>query len=201
MAVTCFLSLQVNLYTPGIGYQVFGHLASVTLGLTPFVYRYCRHKLDPCPAATWQPLTVVYLMQAGSVLWCGSADFAVSKRAVVCGFWRRLGIRCSGYCHGYAQLPGAGLPYLALLLLAECSRADLQTGTSTKIPTNHVLYQDIQVFIFYFQRLLFAKLFGHLTSARRARKSEVPHFRLKKVQNIKMWLSLRSYLKVHQGFR
>lgn len=47
-----------------------------------------------------------------------------------------------------------------------------------------------------FQRLLFAKLFGHLTSARRARKSEVPHFRLKKVQNIKMWLSLRSYLKV-----
>lgn len=48
----------------------------------------------------------------------------------------------------------------------------------------------------FFQRLLFAKLFGHLTSARRARKSEVPHFRLKKVQNIKMWLSLRSYLKV-----
>ncbi|XP_075782753.1 protein PHTF2 isoform X2 [Pelodiscus sinensis] len=47
----------------------------------------------------------------------------------------------------------------------------------------------------YKQRLLFAKLFGHLTSARRARKSEIPHFRLKKVQNIKMWLSLRSYLK------
>lgn len=49
-----------------------------------------------------------------------------------------------------------------------------------------------------FQRLLFAKLFGHLTSARRARKSRVPHFRLKKVQNIKMWLSLRSYLKVRR---
>ncbi|XP_075923158.1 protein PHTF2 isoform X7 [Petromyzon marinus] len=45
------------------------------------------------------------------------------------------------------------------------------------------------------RRYLFAKLFGHLTSARRARKSEIPHFRLKKVQNIKMWLSLRSYLK------
>lgn len=52
------------------------------------------------------------------------------------------------------------------------------------------------MFTCVFQRLLFAKLFGHLTSARRARKSEVPHFRLKKVQNIKMWLSLRSYLKV-----
>uniref|UniRef100_UPI00398EA5F1 protein PHTF2-like isoform X5 n=1 Tax=Pristiophorus japonicus TaxID=55135 RepID=UPI00398EA5F1 len=49
----------------------------------------------------------------------------------------------------------------------------------------------------YKQRLLFAKLFGHLTSARRARKSEVPHFRLKKVQNIKIWLSLRSYLKIN----
>ncbi|MEQ2187074.1 hypothetical protein GOODEAATRI_000871 [Goodea atripinnis] len=30
---------EVNLYTPGIGYQVFGNLVSVTLGLTPFVYR------------------------------------------------------------------------------------------------------------------------------------------------------------------
>ncbi|XP_072336284.1 putative homeodomain transcription factor 1 isoform X2 [Scyliorhinus torazame] len=47
----------------------------------------------------------------------------------------------------------------------------------------------------YKQRFLFAKLFSHLTSARKARKSEIPHFRLKKVQNIKMWLSLRSYLK------
>ncbi|XP_036386945.1 putative homeodomain transcription factor 1 [Megalops cyprinoides] len=47
----------------------------------------------------------------------------------------------------------------------------------------------------YKQRLLFAKLFSHLTSARKAKKSEVPHFRLKKVQNIKIWLSLRSFLK------
>uniref|UniRef100_A0A671LUE1 Putative homeodomain transcription factor 1 n=1 Tax=Sinocyclocheilus anshuiensis TaxID=1608454 RepID=A0A671LUE1_9TELE len=48
----------------------------------------------------------------------------------------------------------------------------------------------------YRQRLLFAKLFSHLTSARKAKKSEIPHFRLKKVQNIKMWLSLRSFLKL-----
>uniref|UniRef100_A0A671T4C8 Putative homeodomain transcription factor 1 n=1 Tax=Sinocyclocheilus anshuiensis TaxID=1608454 RepID=A0A671T4C8_9TELE len=41
----------------------------------------------------------------------------------------------------------------------------------------------------YKQRLLFAKLFSHITSARKAKKSEIPHFRLKKVQNIKMWLS------------
>ncbi|KAG9352805.1 hypothetical protein JZ751_017381 [Albula glossodonta] len=47
----------------------------------------------------------------------------------------------------------------------------------------------------YKQRLLFAKLFSHLTSARKAKKSEIPHFRLKKVQNIKIWLSLRSFLK------
>lgn len=46
------------------------------------------------------------------------------------------------------------------------------------------------------QRLLFAKYFSHLTSARKAKKSEIPHFRLKKVQNIKMWLSLRSFLRV-----
>lgn len=45
------------------------------------------------------------------------------------------------------------------------------------------------------QRLLYAKLFSHLTSSRRARKSELPHFRLNKVRNIKTWLSVRSYLK------
>ncbi|XP_017305703.1 putative homeodomain transcription factor 1 isoform X1 [Ictalurus punctatus] len=47
----------------------------------------------------------------------------------------------------------------------------------------------------YKQRLLLAKLFSHITSARKAKKSAIPHFRLKKVQNIKMWLSLRSFLK------
>ncbi|KAM7401737.1 hypothetical protein PAMP_017031 [Pampus punctatissimus] len=47
----------------------------------------------------------------------------------------------------------------------------------------------------YKQRLLFAKYFSHLTSGRKAKKSEIPHFRLKKVQNIRMWLSLRSFLR------
>lgn len=47
------------------------------------------------------------------------------------------------------------------------------------------------------QRFLSAKLFSHLTSSRRARKSELPHFRLHKVRNIKTWLSVRSYLKRH----
>jgi len=46
------------------------------------------------------------------------------------------------------------------------------------------------------QRFLYAKLFSHLTSSRRARKSNLPHFRLNKVRNIKTWLSVRSYLKV-----
>lgn len=47
------------------------------------------------------------------------------------------------------------------------------------------------------QRFLYAKLFCHLTSSRRARKSDLPHFRLNKVRNIKTWLSVRSYLKRH----
>ncbi|KAH9492623.1 hypothetical protein Btru_024085 [Bulinus truncatus] len=45
------------------------------------------------------------------------------------------------------------------------------------------------------QRLLYAKHFSYLTSSRRARKFAMPHFRLNKVRNIKIWLSLRSYLK------
>lgn len=51
----------------------------------------------------------------------------------------------------------------------------------------------------YKQRLLYAKLFSHLTSSRRARKSDLPHFRLNKVRNIKTWLSVRSYLKVRKS--
>lgn len=47
----------------------------------------------------------------------------------------------------------------------------------------------------YRQRLLAAKHFSHITSARRARKSDLPHFRLNKVRNIKLWLSLRSYIR------
>ncbi|XP_065090663.1 protein phtf isoform X3 [Ochlerotatus camptorhynchus] len=45
------------------------------------------------------------------------------------------------------------------------------------------------------QRFLYAKLFSHLTSSRRAQKSSIPHFRLNKVRNIKTWLCVRSYLK------
>jgi len=44
---------------------------------------------------------------------------------------------------------------------------------------------------------MFAKYFCRLTSARRALGSDLPHFRLNKVRNIKTWLSVRSYLKKH----
>ncbi|GAB6019508.1 hypothetical protein CHUAL_001084 [Chamberlinius hualienensis] len=47
------------------------------------------------------------------------------------------------------------------------------------------------------QRFLHAKLFTHLTSSRRSRRSDLPYFRLNKVRNIKTWLSVRSYLKKH----
>ena len=54
----------------------------------------------------------------------------------------------------------------------------------------------LHCFVFlFFQRLLYAKHFSYLTSCRRARKFDMPHFRLNKVRNIKIWLSLRSYLK------
>ncbi|XP_076009571.1 protein PHTF2 isoform X2 [Genypterus blacodes] len=138
---------RVNLYTPGIGYQVFGNLVSVTLGLTPFAYRLAQYcDLDQLPGLSANELLSVALGGGtgsdGLVLTMVTLSFLVR----VCLIW------------------------LFFFLLSVAERT-------------------------YKQRLLFAKLFGHLTSARRARKSEVPHFRLKKVQNIKMWLSLRSYLK------
>ncbi|XP_076578006.1 protein PHTF2 isoform X4 [Chaetodon auriga] len=138
---------RVNLYTPGIGYQVFGNLVSVTLGLTPFAYRLAQYRdLDQLTTLSANELLSVAL--GGG---CGSDALVVTM--VTLSFLVRV-------C----------LIWLFFFLLSVAERT-------------------------YKQRLLFAKLFGHLTSARRARKSEVPHFRLKKVQNIKMWLSLRSYLK------
>ncbi|XP_075967793.1 protein PHTF2 isoform X3 [Anarhichas minor] len=138
---------RVNLYTPGIGYQVFGNVVSVTLGLTPFVYRLAQY-------SDWDQLTTLSANELLSVaLGGGSGSDALVITMVTLSFLVRV-------C----------LIWLFFFLLSVAERT-------------------------YKQRLLFAKLFGHLTSARRARKSEVPHFRLKKVQNIKMWLSLRSYLK------
>uniref|UniRef100_A0A8D3C186 Putative homeodomain transcription factor 2 n=1 Tax=Scophthalmus maximus TaxID=52904 RepID=A0A8D3C186_SCOMX len=134
---------RVNLYSPGIGYQAFGNLVSVTLGLAPFAYR----DLERLTALSPRHLLAVAL-GAGS-----GAHAPLVVAMVALSFLVRVCL--------------AGL-FFFLLSVAERT---------------------------YKQRLLFAKLFGHLTSARRARKSEVPHFRLKKVQNIKMWLSLRSYLK------
>ena len=54
----------------------------------------------------------------------------------------------------------------------------------------------IILFAVSFQRCLYAKLFGWLTSSRKSRRAGLPHFRLHKVRNIKTWLSLRSLLKV-----
>ncbi|XP_070709769.1 protein PHTF2-like isoform X2 [Pempheris klunzingeri] len=138
---------RVNLYTPGIGYQVFGNLVAVSLGLTPFAYRLAQYRdLDQLTTLSANELISV-------ALGGGSGSDALVITMVTLSFLVRV-------C----------LIWLFFFLLSVAERT-------------------------YKQRLLFAKLFGHLTSARRARKSEVPHFRLKKVQNIKMWLSLRSYLK------
>ncbi|CAL8380610.1 unnamed protein product, partial [Boreogadus saida] len=49
---------RVNLYPPGIGYQVFGNLVAVTLGLTPFAYRKTRMK-GQTQYGTWISLTTL----------------------------------------------------------------------------------------------------------------------------------------------
>ncbi|XP_058842106.1 protein PHTF2-like isoform X3 [Acipenser ruthenus] len=136
---------RVNIYTPGIGYQIFGNSVSLFLGLTPFAYRLFQYK-------DLEQLATLSTNELFSIAFGSSLDVMVVSMVIV-SFVVRV-------C----------LIWLFFFLLSVAERT-------------------------YKQRLLFAKLFGHLTSARRARKSEVPHFRLKKVQNIKMWLSLRSYLK------
>ncbi|MGH0126258.1 UNVERIFIED_CONTAM: hypothetical protein FKN15_004561 [Acipenser sinensis] len=145
LSVVFICCAQVNIYTPGIGYQIFGNSVSLFLGLTPFAYRLFQYK-------DLEQLATLSTNELFSIAFGSSLDVMVVSMVIV-SFVVRV-------C----------LIWLFFFLLSVAERT-------------------------YKQRLLFAKLFGHLTSARRARKSEVPHFRLKKVQNIKMWLSLRSYLK------
>ncbi|KAM9292601.1 protein PHTF2 isoform 6-T6 [Morus bassanus] len=136
---------RVNSYIPGIGYQIFGNVISLILGLMPFVFRLSQAKdLEQLATHSATELCVTAFGSNGDIL---------VLSMVIISFVVRV-----------------SLVWIFFFLLCVAERT-------------------------YKQRLLFAKLFGHLTSARRARKSEVPHFRLKKVQNIKMWLSLRSYLK------
>ena len=69
-------------------------------------------------------------------------------------------------------------------------KSRLHTPQNASTPTKLTVAQRA-----YQQRLTAAKHFSHLTLARRARKSDLPHFRLNKVRNIKLWLSLRSYIR------
>lgn len=71
-------------------------------------------------------------LQAGSVPGPGPADHALSQRAAVCGARRRLRVGRPGHHHGDAQLPGASLPHMALLLPAQRRREDLQTGETAE---------------------------------------------------------------------
>ncbi|XP_074920562.1 protein PHTF2 isoform X2 [Chelonoidis abingdonii] len=136
---------RVNSNMPGIGYQIFGNIISLILGLTPFIFRLSQAK--DLEQLVTHSATELYIIAFGS-----NGDVLVLSMVII-----SFVVRVS-------------LVWIFFFLLCVAERT-------------------------YKQRLLFAKLFGHLTSARRARKSEIPHFRLKKVQNIKMWLSLRSYLK------
>ncbi|XP_008319136.1 putative homeodomain transcription factor 1 isoform X2 [Cynoglossus semilaevis] len=126
---------------------------------------------------------------------------------------------------GYLMLSGLMTATLALLpftfrFAQHVDMSSLSSLTLMEVVKMVVGPPDVQTYVFFFitavlrvcltglfffmmcvaertykQRLLFAKYFSHLTSARKAKKSEIPHFRLKKVQNIKMWLSLRSFLR------
>ncbi|XP_018111253.1 protein PHTF2 isoform X3 [Xenopus laevis] len=136
---------RVNSYTAGIGYQIFGNVISLILGLTPFAFRLAESK-------DLEQLATLSASELYNIAFGSNCDIMVISLVLI-SFMVRV-----------------SLVWIFFFLLCVAERT-------------------------YKQRLLFAKLFGHLTSARRARKSEVPHFRLKKVENIKMWLSLRSYLK------
>lgn len=61
--------MQVNLYTPGIGYQIFGNLVSVVLGLTPFAYRLSQYKdLDQLTTLSGRELVSVAFGSGADVM-------------------------------------------------------------------------------------------------------------------------------------
>ncbi|XP_032895736.1 protein PHTF2 isoform X2 [Amblyraja radiata] len=143
MEISGMIMKRVNSYKQGIGYQLFGNLVSLILGITPVLFRLFQQK----------DVEQLVSLSAAELFFIAFGSNANLTVMIIISFVVRV-------C----------LMWIFFFMLCVAERT-------------------------YKQRLLLAKLFGHLTSARRARKSEVPHFRLKKVQNIKIWLSLRSYLK------
>lgn len=95
--------------------------------------------------------------------------------------------------------------YIGEYLASGCESAFGPNKWTKIISLNALVERTVLSSLFFFlvtvaertfkQRFLYAKFFSHLTSFRRARKSELPHFRLNKVRNIKTWLSVRSYLR------
>ncbi|XP_033727837.1 putative homeodomain transcription factor 2 isoform X2 [Pecten maximus] len=91
-----------------------------------------------------------------------------------------------------------GLFRMCLMLISNSWRINLITvnGMIQRLCLGGIFFFLLSVADRTFkQRLLYAKHFCYLTSSRRAKKFDMPHFRLNKVRNIKIWLSLRSYLK------
>ncbi|KAK7912541.1 hypothetical protein WMY93_012752 [Mugilogobius chulae] len=163
--------------------------------------------------------------KVGAIIWeqgeCKKADMSVLEISGI--ILTRVKTVEQGV--GYLMFGGGVTAILALLPFAFRLAQELDMSKVASLSLSEVLEmavgpRDAKAYVFYFittiqricltglfffmmcvaertykQRLLFAKFFSHLTSARKAKKSEVPHFRLKKVQNIKMWLSLRSFLR------
>ena len=79
------------------------------------------------------------------------------------------------------------LLYFFLLCVAE--------RTFKQVSDNIVNSYIQSLTIAYFQRFLYSKYFSQITRRDRAKRSQVPFFRLHKVSYLKVWLSVRSYLR------
>ena len=171
-----------------------------------------------------EPPSKVYMsaLQIGNQIFERSKDTPLSLQYTLIGFFCAVFIALLPLLFKYEDIGElqrlfmrSPFPYNLQSLMTDKHENMTQFCSSTEIPVEDAIYAVILLtsaanrlvltvtfFVLlsvaeraFKRRFLTAKLFSHITSTRKSSASQIPHFRLCKVRNIKAWLCVRAFLR------
>lgn len=112
---------QVNLHTPGIGYQIFGNLVAVTLGLTPFAYRLfqCKDAEQLSSLSAGEVISIAFGSSSDVVVIAMVSLSCVVRVCLIWLFFFLLSVAERTYKQVRGALLGAGV-YVQYIGFADC---------------------------------------------------------------------------------